>query len=94
MMGRETFPFKPREGRDRRDWRERHDSKFQNFELRTSNLEPLPVSPIPPVPRGLTQPARGFGRRWGSEGIVGPGVFGIAATEFFFHFEIGRLPEA
>ena len=44
--------------------------------------------------RVLTQPAFGFGRRWGSERIVGPGVFGIAATEFFFYFKIGRLPEA
>ena len=35
------------------------------------------------------QPALGFGRRRGGEGIVGPGVFGVAATEFFFYFEIG-----
>jgi hypothetical protein len=43
---------------------------------------------------GLAQPAFGFRSRRGREGIVGPGVFGVAATEFFFHFEIGRLPEA
>jgi hypothetical protein len=42
----------------------------------------------------LLQPALGFGRRRRSERIVGPGVFGIAAAEFFFHFEISRLPEA
>ena len=40
------------------------------------------------------QPSFGFGRRQCREGIIGPGVFGIAASELFFDFKIGRPPEA
>jgi hypothetical protein len=38
MMGRETFPFRLRDARDRRDWRERRDQKFEV--LKTSNFGP------------------------------------------------------
>ena len=102
MTARETFPSKLRDARDRRDGRDgweyrvrreptRDVRSSENLELRTSNPR---VSLVPLVSRGLTRPAFSFGGRWGSERIVGPGVFGIAATQFFFHFEIGRLPEA
>jgi hypothetical protein len=42
----------------------------------------------------LAYPSFRLGGRRGHERIVGPRVFGIAASEFFFDFEIGRLPEA
>ena len=43
--------------------------------------------------RGLVRSTFRFGRRWSCERIVGPGVFGIAATEFFSDLEIGGPPE-
>lgn len=68
--------------RDRLDWRERHDKR--NFDLSIS-LAP----PVPYLSRGLAQSPFGFCRRGSYKRIVGPGMFGVAATEFFFYFEIG-----
>ncbi len=61
--------------------------------LKCSELR-IPTFSLRTVWLGSARPAFGFGSRRGGERIVGPGVFGIAAAEFLFYFEVGRLPEA